>query len=173
MIALGVAGFLLGAVGSIWLALIGLFIVTAARAEEKGLHVRVALTGREAGRLMSPAITIPADVSVAAAVEDFFVPYRHTAFPVAGDDGVVGLVDLEAIGRVPDGRRADISVGEIAIRDPSLLIDEHQDVAELLERPAFQRVGRAVVRSVDTELGIVSITDVNRVMRALDLAAAA
>ncbi len=108
MIALGIAGALLGAFGGIWLALIGLFVIAAAKAEERGLHVRVALTGREAGLLMSaPAIAIPADVDVAAAVEDYFVRYRHTAFPVVGGDGLVGLVDLETVERVPrrDGPR--------------------------------------------------------------------
>jgi Zn-dependent protease len=174
MIGLGIAGFLLGAVGGIWLALIGFFVIAAARAEERGLQVRVALTGREAGRLMSsPAITIPADISVAAAVEDYFVRYRHSAFPITGEGGLVGMVDVEAVGRVPNARRADTAVGQIAIDDPSLVIDEHLDVAELLERPSFQRVGRAVVISPGNELGIVSITDVNRVMRALDLATAA
>ncbi|MBK5220501.1 MAG: site-2 protease family protein [Thermoleophilia bacterium] len=174
MIALGIAGTLLGAVGGIWLALIGLFVIAAAKAEERGLHVRVAFTGREAGRLMSsPAITIPADLNVAAAVENYFVRYRHTAFPVTGDDGLVGLVNLEAVGRVPAARRAETPVGQIAIDDPALVIDQHQDVAELLERPAFQRVGRAVVSAPGRELGIVSITDVNQVMRALDLASAA
>lgn len=174
MIALGIVGTLLGAFGGIWLALIGLFVIAAAKAEERGLHVRVALTGREAGRLMSaPAITIPADVDVTAAVENYFIRYRHTAFPVVGDGGLVGLVNLEAIERVPAARRAETPVGHIAIDDPSLVIDQHQDVAELLERPAFQRVGRAVVRGPGSELGIISITDVNQVMRALDLATAA
>lgn len=173
MIALGIAGALFGAIGGIWLALIGLFVIAAAKAEERGLHVRVALTGREAGRLMSsPAVAIPAEVDVAAAVEDFFVRYRHTAFPVIGPGGLVGLVTLEAVGQVPAARRAETPVGRIATDDPSLVVDPHTDVAELLERPAFQRVGRAVVRSPDGELGIVSITDVNQLMRALDLAAA-
>ncbi len=174
MIALGIAGTVVGAVGGLWLALIGLFVIAAAKAEERGLHVRIALTGREAGRLMSsPAITIPADLDVATAVENYFVRYRHTAFPVTGGNGLVGLVDLDAVGRVPAAKRAETQVGEIAIDDPSLVIDPHQDVAELLERPAFQRVGRAVVSGPGRELGIVSITDVNQVVRALDLAAAA
>lgn len=69
-------------------------------------------------------------------------------------------------------RRGELNVGQIAIDDPSLVIDRRQDVAELLERPAFQRVGRAVVSCPGCELGIVSITDVNQVMRALDLAMA-
>lgn len=174
MIALGLAGTLLGAIGGIWLALVGLFVIAAAKAEERGLHVRVALSGREAGRLMSsPAIAIPADLSVAAAVQDYFVRHRHTAFPVTGPDGLVGLVDLKAIGRVPVAQRAETRVGQIAIDDPALVIGPDQDVAALLERPAFQEVGRAVVRTPGGELGIVSITDVDQVMRALDLATAA
>lgn len=171
MIVLGVTGALLGAFGGFWLALIGIFVIAAAKAEEKGLHVRLAFSGREAGRLMSyPAITIPADLNVAAAVEDYFIRHRHTAFPVTDEAGLVGLVDLGAVGRVPAARRGETPVRQIVIDDPSLVIGEHQDVAELLERPAFQRVGRAVVSAPGKELGIVSITDVDQVMRALDLA---
>lgn len=174
MIALGIFGTAAGAFGGIWLALVGFFVIVAARAEEQGLHVRVAFSGREAGRLMTfPAITIPAELDVAAALDDYFLRYRHNAFPVTRAGSLVGLLDLEAIGRVPAERRTEMTVGQIAIEHPSLLIDEHQDVAELLQRPEFQRVGRAVVRTAGGEFGIISITDVNQVMRALDLAAAA
>lgn len=173
MIVLGVAGAVLGAFGGFWLALVGIFVMGAAKAEERGLHVRVAFTGREAGRLMSsPAITIPADLDVATAVEDYFVRHRHTAFPVTDSGRIVGLVDLEAVGRVPEARRSETPVRAIVIDDPSLVVDEHQDVAELLERPSFQRVGRAVVDIPGKEPGIVSITDVEQVMRALELASA-
>ena len=71
---------------------------------------------------------------------------------------------------MPAAHRGETPVRRIVIDDPSLVIGEHQDVAELLERPAFQRVGRAVVSAPGKELGIVSITDVDQVMRALDLA---
>jgi Zn-dependent protease len=173
MIALGVAGAVLGAFGGFWLALVGIFVMGAAKAEEKGLHVRVAFTGREAGRLMtSPAITIPADLDVATAVEDYFIRHRHTAFPVTDAGGIVGLIDLGAVSRVPEARRSETPVRAIVIDDPSLVVDEHQDVAELIERPAFQRVGRAVVDIPGKEPGIVSITDVKQVMRALELASA-
>ncbi|MGV1049906.1 MAG: site-2 protease family protein [Solirubrobacterales bacterium] len=175
MIALGLlAAAAAGAFGGIWLALVGFFVVVAARAEENGLRVRVAFSGREAGRLMSrPAITIPAETSVADAIDDYFINYRHSAFPVLDGPRIVGLVGLEDVGRVPPGRRAETPVREIAALHPSLVIDEHQDVAELLERPEFQRLGRAIVLLPGGEIGIVSITDVDQVMRALDLASAA
>ncbi len=173
MVGLGLLATAGGAFGGIWLAAVGLFVVFAARAEEGGLRVRVALTGREAGRLMSfPAVAVPAATSVERALEEFFVRYRYRAFPVREGRRIVGLIDLGAIEAVPERRRASTSVGEAAIRERSLIVEEHQDVAELVQRPAFQRVGRAVVLTGGREVGILSITDVKQVLRALELASA-
>ncbi len=171
MIGLGVFATAAGAFGGLWFALVGFFVVIAAKSEEGGLRVRVAFQGREAGRLMSyPAVAIPAETSVEDAVARFFVPYRYTAFPVLEGSRPVGVIDVAAVGRVPGERRAATTVGEIAALDPELIVGEHEDVAGLLERPAFQRVGRAVVLTEAGEVGILSITDVNRVLRALELA---
>lgn len=148
-------------------------MIFAAKAEEGGLRVRTAFAGREAGRLMSfPATTIRADASLEQAVEDFFVPYRYAAFPVLDGGRPVGLVDLDAVEPIPAHRRAALTVGQVAVLDPDLIVDEHQDVGALLERPVFQRVGRAVVQSADGGIGILSITDVNRALRAYDLKSA-
>jgi Zn-dependent protease/CBS domain-containing protein len=170
MIALGLLGTATGAVGGIWFAAVGLFVVFAAKAEEGGLRIRTAFEGREAGRFMSfPAVTVPAGISVAEAVEEFFVRYRYTAFPVVEEGRPVGLIDVETVERLPADRRERAAVGEVAVADPALVVDEHQDVAELLERPVFQRVGRVIVVTGTGELGILSVTDVNRALRALDL----
>ncbi len=170
MIALGVFATAAGAVSGIWLAVVGFFVVVAAKAEEGGLRVRTAFAGREAGRLMSfPAVTVPAGVSVADAVEEFFVRYRYTAFPVVDGRRPVGLINVEAVERVPADRRVSTTVAQVAVSDPELVVDEHQDVAELLERPVFQRLGRVIVVTESGALGILSITDVNRALRALDL----
>lgn len=174
MIALGVLAAAGGAFGGLWLAAVGFFVIVAARAEEGGLRIRVAFSGREAGRLMSfPAVTIPAGASVAEAVDDYFVRYRYSAFPVIEGKRLVGLVNLATVERVPASRRGSTPVGQIAIHHPSLVIDQHQDVADLLERPAFREIGRAIVLTPGGEVGIISITDVRQVMRALDLATAA
>lgn len=171
MIGFGVFATALGAFGGLWFALVGLFVVAAAKAEEGGLRVRTAFQGRETGRLMScPAVAVPTGISVEDAVERYFVPYRYTAFPVMDGSRPVGVVDVATVERVPAARRAVTTVGEIASVDPELVVGEHEDVAGLLERPAFQRVGRAAVHTEGGQVGIVSITDVNRVLRALELA---
>jgi Zn-dependent protease len=171
MIGLGVLAFAGGGFGGLWIALIGLFVIGAAKAEENGLRVRLALSGRSAGRLMScPAVTIPAATSVEEAVRAYFLTAKHPAFPVVENGRVVGLVDTGAIERVPVRERATTSVGEIADTDPSLVICEDEDVADMLERPAFLRIGRAAVVTADGRIGLLSITDVNRVLQALELA---
>lgn len=137
------------------------------------MRIRTAFAGREAGRFMSfPAVTIPGETSVDDAVERFFVGHRYSAFPVLDGDAVVGLVDVGIVECVPSTQRRSTTAAEIALHDPDLVIDEHQDVAELLERPAFQRVGRAIVLTQGREVGILSITDVERALRAFDLKAA-
>jgi Zn-dependent protease len=172
MIGLGVLTALAGAVGGVWLAVVGFFVVVAAKAEESGLRIRTAFAGREAGRFMAfPAVAMPAGISVEEAVRGYFGRHRYTSFPVLDGGRPVGLIDVEHVERVPSRQRAEKTVGEVAVLDPELVVDEHQDVAELLERPAFQRVGRAVVRTERGEVGLISITDVNRALRAIELGA--
>lgn len=170
MVGFGALSAVAGAAGGIWLAAIGLFVIFAARAEEDGLKVRTAFAGRKAGRLMAfPAISIPGGLSVAEAVERYFVPYRYTAFPVTDGEHPVGLIDISHVEAVPAVRRDATRVAEAAIVDPGLVVGEHQDIAELLELPSFQRAGRAIVRTDGGELGIVSRTDVERALRAQEL----
>jgi Zn-dependent protease len=174
MVGLGVFMTAAGAVGGLWLAIIGVFVIFAAKAEEGGLRVRTAFSGREAGRFMSfPAVTVPAGTSVEDAVGGFFVKHRYTAFPVVDGSRPLGLVDVATVEQVPSRRRAGTAVEELVRPEPELIVDEHQDVAELLERPAFQRVGRAIVRTDKGELGVISITDVNRALRAIELSSPA
>ena len=173
MIALGGLELLSGAPEGLWLALIGFFIVMAAGQQAMGAQVQAALSGVHARELMSaPVVSIPERTSATQALTDWFVPHRYTSFPVVDDDGrAIGLVSLPQIERLTRQQRATQWVGEIAERDPSLRVSGEEDVARLLERPAFVRVGRAVVIDEDGRpIGLVSITDVQRRLRASQLA---
>ncbi len=168
LIVLGGLEFLGGVPEGLWLALIGFFVVSAAGAEVRGAEVRAVLSGVRVRELMSaPVVSIPAEVSVARAGTDFFLPHRYSSFPVVDDRGrALGLVSLAQIEALAPAQRERRPVGEIAERDPSLLVGEADDVAGLLELPAFARVGRAVaVDSRGRPVGLLSITDVQRALR--------
>ena len=174
MIALGGLEFLAGAPEGLWLALIGFFIVMAAGAQAAGAQVQAALSGVSAGELMStPAISIPEHDSLAHAADAYFRPYRYNAFPVVDEQSrAVGLVSIAQVEACLHGRRTPAEIGAVADRDPALIVRDQEDVARLLERPAFARFGRAVVvDAAGQPVGLVSITDVQRALRAYRLTA--
>jgi predicted transcriptional regulator len=64
-----------------------------------------------------------------------------------------------------------VRVADLADRNPDLFVGRDEDVAEVLGRPAFVRVGRAIVVGPSGEAsGLLSITDVERAVRATVLA---
>ena len=169
MLALGGLALIGGSPGGLWLAVIGFFLITAAGAQAASAQARTALSGVRAGELMShPVAMIPAGLSVQRAVTEHFLPLRFTAFAVVELGGeLVGLVTLGDIESLTPAERDTRTVGDIAHRDPALVVREEQEVAPLLEQPAFARVGRAVVVDHDDRpVGLVSITDVQRSIRA-------
>jgi len=173
MIFLGALAFLSGGAEGLWLALIGFFVVMAAGAQAVGAQVQAALSGVHASELMStPVVSIPERTPAAEAGMEYFLPYRYTSFPVVDEhDRAIGLVSVEQVERLTREQRAARSVAELADRDPALIVSADEDASRLLERPAFARVGRAVVVDVSGRpIGLVSITDVQRALRASRLA---
>jgi Zn-dependent protease len=172
LVFLGGLELLAGAPQGLWLALIGFFIVLAAGAQAAGAQLQEALGGLAARELMSaPVIGVPASLSAARAASDFFAVYRYTAFPVLDADGqALGVLTLDRVRALTSEQREHVCVAELAERDPALLIDADENVVGLLERGAFVRVGRAVVLdAVRRPVGLLSITDVERALRAASL----
>ncbi len=151
--------------------MIGIFLVAAASAERTQQQVETTFTGVSARELMShPVTSIPSELTLVEA-QQYFARYRYTAFPVTDPSGrAVGLLSIDRLEKTPHTERATTLVGKQADRDPALLVDEQEDVAHLLQQPAFARVGRAaVIDASGGPIGIVSLTDIQRAIRATRL----
>ena len=165
-IALGLVALVQGLPSGLWFAVVGFFLILAGRAEEAHQQVKSALRGAKARELMAfPAVTISADATLEDAARRF-AEHRYRAFPMIDRDRVRGVVTIDRLEAIPAAQRAAVRVREITDTDPGLFIDEHTDVAELLDRPSFQRVGRAVVLPQGGGVGILSLTEVERAVRA-------
>lgn len=169
IIGLGILETASGAPQGLWLALIGVFIVVAAGAQATSSKMQAALSGVSAAQLMSsPAVSIDSRLSVREAVNGWFLPYRYTAFPVIDEHGrALGLIALATVEGLSEQERERMSVSEAADVDETLLSSGDVDVATLVSRPAFARLGRLIV--IDEQgrpLGLLSITDVQRTLRA-------
>ena len=172
-IALAAVALAAGIPTGFWFALIGFFLLLASRAELQQARIQEIFAGRRAEQLIShPAVVLPGDLTVEEAIRDYFVPLGYTAFPVADPAGrPLGLLSLATVHRVPAAERSRVSVADLADRNPDLFVERDEDVAEVLGRPAFVRVGRAIVVGPSGEArGLLSITDVERALRATALA---
>jgi Zn-dependent protease/CBS domain-containing protein len=169
LVVLGIVSFATGGVGGLWLSLVGGFLIVAAGAEAQGAVVERSFAGRSVESLMTtmPA-TLRGDLTVEEAVVVGFARHLYSAFPVVdADDRVLGVIVIDDVRAIPPLQRGQLTVADAARRDPVLLVAPDTPATALLALPAFLRTGRAVV--VDEErrpLGIVSVTDIQRRMRA-------
>jgi Zn-dependent protease/CBS domain-containing protein len=168
LIGAGLAQFLLGAaVGGLWLALIGWFLIGAAGAEERQARVDTALRGvRVADVMTAQPQTVAAELTVADFVAHYLFAYRHTALPLTVQDRPVGLVTLDRVRQVPADRRAGTTLGEVSCRpDELVLADPDEELTELLPRLSGCADGRALVVVEGRLVGIVSPSDISRAVQ--------
>jgi Zn-dependent protease/predicted transcriptional regulator len=168
-VVLGLLSFSGGVVSGMWLALVGGFLIVASGAEAQQLHLRQAFSETSAADLMSsPVVTLPASATIDDAIAEGFTAHLYEAFPVVDDDDrTVGVLSLKDVRAVPLQRRRVLTTADVAKRDPDLVVDPWTPIIDLLQRPVFLTVGRAVVADRDGHpLGLVSVTDVQRRLRA-------
>ena len=170
-VALGLLSLAVGAAGGLWLALVGGFLVVAARAEVEQTRIaHVFGSATVADVMASPPVVVAASLPLTALAERF-AAHLFVAFPVVDEDGrAIGIVTIDHVRAVPVILRPTTRVATVTMRDPQLLVDPATPVAALLARPAFSTVGRAVVVGESgLPVGIVSSSDLQRRVRLRDV----
>jgi Zn-dependent protease len=166
LIGLGLFGFVFGAnAGTLWTALIGWFVLTAARGEAQVASLRASLGERRVREVMSPEPVVgPAWFTVEGFLERFAPYHRHLAFPLREFDGrLAGLVSLDALRRLPPERRALVRVSELARPLSAVVTAQPDDPAvELAARLAASGQALALVLDQGALVGVVSPTDLAR-----------
>lgn len=149
---------------AIWLAAIGWFLVQAARSSYQELEVRRFLEGVEAEELMTPElVSIPADLSLRDAVDDYFMRYDHSAFPVEEDGRTAGLLTLRSVKQAPrdqwDSRRVRDAMHQLG-DEITVVPDTRMDrVLTKLQDGDRRRV--LVVRNGEV-VGMITASDIAR-----------
>lgn len=165
LIGVGLLQTLSGAGGGLWLALVGWFVLSAARGEEAAAVAREALDGVRVGDVMTPhPVTAPGWGTVDAFIERHALAERHSAYPVEGFDGrVAGLVTLAELRAVPAGERHRTRVADVAVPLADVPVAEPADgLVELLGRDSHATGGRSMVLDEGRLVGIVTPADVAR-----------
>jgi Zn-dependent protease len=160
-----VQGDVLGGVWSLFLAfLIGQAASAAAMQTEVSSrieHLRVADV------MDSEPVAVPAEMTAARALEDFFLRYGWDWFPVVDSQGRFrGLIERERLEQAPP----DARVGEVVVPDTQsdFRVELNEPLEALLGSEPLQRLG--AIMAVDREgvlRGVVTIEQVARALRPL------
>jgi Zn-dependent protease/CBS domain-containing protein len=154
-----------GFVSGLWLAFIGWFLNSAAASSYSRMVVQELLEEVTVSRLMRRQwYSIPSDASIATAVAEWFMRSDERAFPVVHDEGMVGLLCLADIRRVPQSEWATTSVTSVMTpRERLLYASPRETVATALSRLSQVDVSQLPVFEVDGRLvGILERRDVAR-----------
>jgi Zn-dependent protease len=165
LVAYGLLGTFTGwGIGTLWTALIGWFLMGAARQERDHAIARSGLEGLRADQVMTPAPpAAPAWFTVDAFLRNYVEPWQAAALPLRSFDGhPAGVVTAAALAAVPPDRRHIVRAGDVAIGVPDLvLVAPDQPVADLPARLAGGRTVAAVVAG-GRLLGLITPADLAR-----------
>jgi Zn-dependent protease/predicted transcriptional regulator len=168
LVAAGVAWLLAGDLaGGIWFAFIGWFLVQAARSSYQELQLQQLLRGVEAEEVMAGALVrIPPELSLQDAVDDYFMRYDHSGFPVEEQGRTIGLLTLRGVRRVPREqwpthrvRDHMVPLGDQVVVAPDARMD---DVVGKLQDSEANRV---LVAQDGEVVGIITPSDLTRWLR--------
>lgn len=170
LIAVGIVEFLLGAgLSGIWSAMIGWFVLMAARSERDAVDLDEALRGRRVRDVMTAdPITAPATVTVSNLLDEYVLRHHCSAFPLVDTSGaVVALATLARMRTVPESSRATTVARDIAWPVAEVTAAAPDEPL----RAVLQRIaggdGRVLVFEAGRLVGIVSPSDVSRLLQAV------
>lgn len=168
LIAIGLlAGLVLGNLGGLWLVLIGWFLIGAATVESRQAVIREQLGHIPVRDVMSPMpVTAPASVTVEELLDSDLIRHRYSTFPLTEDGSTpLGLVTFTQIRKVPPQARATTRLIDVACSmDQVAQVRPDEPASDLLPRLSACAEGRALVIDGGMLVGIVSPTDISRML---------
>jgi Zn-dependent protease/CBS domain-containing protein len=165
-IAGGLAAFFWAhAVGGLWLAFIGWFLLGAAAGETRSIAVRDALAGFRVRDLMvREPTTVSPDVTIGKFMDDVVWSHRHTTYPVVEGARAIGLLPFRCVAQVPRAQWDDRTVRDCMLpRADVPILGEDEPLEDALAELG-DGVGRGLVLDGDRLVGFLSISDLVRAL---------
>jgi Zn-dependent protease len=154
--------------GGVWLALVGMVINGSAR----GAAMQTALTSRigdvrVADVMDREPVTIPGDLSVEQALDEYFLRYRWPWFPVVdAAHRFLGLVQRDRADEVPEVSRASSHISDLVDHDIGLFVRDDTPLDSLLANQNLRRLGALMAVDAEGRLsGVITIEQVGRALR--------
>lgn len=162
-----------GNLGGLWYAAIGWFLYQAAAVSGRQMIMRTIFEDLDARDLMSPRlVSIAEDASVQEAVDNYFLRYDHSAFPVTDNSGeTLGILTLRAIRQVPRDQWPLRQAWAVMTRlEDACMVEGDMPVEEAIRLLEESEDKRVLVTENGKVAGIITPRDIARwVQRSEDL----
>jgi predicted transcriptional regulator len=118
--------------------------------------------------MVADPVTVDPDLTLSGFIEDVFFAHRHTAYPVAADGTAIGMVSFRHVLDVPRDEWDRFRVRDrMRALDQVLVVDADAAVGEVLSELMQGDLRRGLVRVDGRPQGLLSVTDVTRVLEVL------
>jgi len=151
-------------VGNLWFPLIALFIYVGASEEERSTQAEVALENILVRDIMTKDVV---SVAPSMSVEDlvkFMFEKKHMGYPVMEGGSLKGVVTFTDIERVPYLERPVARVSDIMTRS-LISVPPEAKASDVLKLISSRNIGRVLVVDNGSLVGILSRTDLVRILR--------
>src|SRR5207245_9539250 len=125
-----------------------------------GLRVDEGMTNR--------VVALEETQTVDEAVNQYFLRYGFSSFPVVKDGRLVGMVSLKDLTGVPRENWDRVNVGQVMVpRDSQLAVQPHESLATVMERLMKEARRRLIVTEGDRVIGILTRRGLGRALEQL------
>jgi Zn-dependent protease len=172
-ILLIVGGFCFGLLGGtfagLWLAFTGFFLLGAAEAE---LAMAQSRTAQRGARVVDDMVDEPGSVHPDLTLQRFLGDVVRThclsAYPVMADGEAIGPISFRDALAVPREQRQRLRVRDRMLpRDRMLIVHSDRELADVIPELAREEPRRALLLADGRAAGLLSVTDVLRVLEVL------
>ncbi|MEL6913156.1 MAG: site-2 protease family protein [Pseudomonadota bacterium] len=165
LIGLGIYALLLGnVIGGVWQALLGLFILAAAKGTVQHQRIRTHLGDRTIADLMTTnPISVPPEMSLGELVNQVFLPNRISFAPVSDEENLMGYIDTAVISEIDREHWSSTQVGDVFVElDDDVVVEAEMRVADLLDRVRVSGRRKFIVAVGGRLRGVVTVADLTR-----------
>ncbi|HKO30389.1 MAG TPA: site-2 protease family protein [Nitrospiraceae bacterium] len=141
-----------------WLIFIGAFLFSAALSSRRQAAQRTTLVSMTVRQVMAHrVVTLPPDISVQDAVNQYFVTHGFGGFPVCSEGQIQGVVTVQDVHALPTELWPWRRVGEIMHpTSPAFCIHPDWSIMQAMERMAQGGWDRLVVMENEEPIGLIT-----------------
>lgn len=162
---LGLLNVLAGYPEGLWFVAIGWFLSQAAQFSYVDSVFERLVGNTTAGQMMTTdLITVPGELGVVEAIDEYFLRYDCSAFPVEANGRIVGMLSLRAVRNLHPDQRVGVAVKEIMTTlTNALVVNSDVPVIDVIESLRLNPDGRAFVSDSEGQIvGIITSRDLTR-----------